>query len=51
MVDVSDASFRLVCAVVTEDCAEVTDASSESICEFDALEPSSLDSLSWADWS
>ena len=31
MVEVSDASFRFVCAVESEDSAEVTDASSVSI--------------------
>ncbi len=37
MVDVSEASFRLVCAVESEDSAEVTDAWSESIVLWDGL--------------
>ena len=37
MVDVSEASFRLVWAVESDDSADVTDASSESIVLWDGL--------------
>ena len=43
MVEVSEASFRLVCAVESEDSADVTEASSESIWLVEALAASSLD--------
>ena len=49
MVEVSDASLRFVCAVESDDSADVTDDSSESIWLVDALESSSLASLSCAD--
>ena len=42
MVEVSEASLRFVCAVESDDSADVTDASSESIWLVDALEASSL---------
>ncbi len=49
IVEVSEASLRLVCAVESEDSAEVTDASSVSIVLVEALDASSLASLSSAD--
>ena len=48
MVEVSEASLRLVCAVESEDSAEVTDASSVSIWLVAAPSASSLDSRSSA---
>ncbi len=47
----SEASFRLVCAVETDDSAEVTEAWSLSSWLVDASDDSSLESLSWADVS
>jgi len=49
MVEVSEASARLVWADVSWDWAEVTDALSERIWLVDAPLDSSLDSLAWAD--
>ncbi len=51
IVEVSDASSRFVCAVETEDSAEVTEAWSESSVLWDALAAWSLASRSWADVS
>ncbi len=51
MVEVSEASFRLVCAVETEDSAEVTEAWSLSIWLVEAPDASSLESRSWAEVS
>ena len=51
MVDVSEASSRLVCAVESDDSAEVTEAWSESIWLVEAPEASSLARRSWAESS
>ena len=51
IVEVSDASFRFVSAVETEDSAEVTEAWSESSVLWDALAAWSLARRSWADVS
>ena len=48
IVEVNDASLRLVCAVDNDDSADVTDASSESIELVDAPDASSLESRSSA---
>ena len=51
IVEVNEASLRLVCAVDSEDSADVTDASSESMVLVAALDDSSLSRRSSADVS